>query len=172
MVYQHEFVERWGTYEKCFHKWDNDRHKLSHPNEFPLPNGGPFQVVLITHDESMFYQNNHCKIAWTQKNSRLMPQPKGEGQLIMISDFLTSEWGCLHNGNESVSIAVFPPFVLLTWTPLFREARIIFKAEKNHHGYFGTEEILTQVDSAINIFEGLSKGNFRALFMFDNAPSH
>jgi hypothetical protein len=172
VVYRREFVERWGTYEKRFHKWDNDGHELPRPNGFPLPNGGPFWLVLITHDESMFYQNDHRKIAWTQKNSRPTPQPKGEGQSIMISDFLTSEWGRLCDGDESVSIAVFPPSVLLTWTPIFREARVIFKAGKNRDGYFGAEEILTQVDSAIDIFEGLSKGNFRALFMLDNAPSH
>ena len=29
-----------------------------------------------------------------------------------------------------------------------------------------------QVDSAIDIFKGLSKGNAKALFLFDNAPSH
>jgi hypothetical protein len=67
-------------------------------------------------------------------------------------------------------ITVFPPFFLLTF--VFREAWVNFKAGKNHDGYFGAEDLLAQVDSAIDIFEGLSKGNFKVLFLFDNAPSH
>jgi hypothetical protein len=70
----------------------------------------------------------------------------------------------------SLFITIFPPFFLLTF--IFREAWIIFKAGKNHDGYFGAKDFLVQVDSAINIFEGLSKGNFKVLFLFDNALSH
>jgi hypothetical protein len=62
------------------------------------------------------------------------------------------------------------PYLLLT--SVFREARVIFKAGKNWDGYFGAQELLAQVDHAIDIFEGLSKGNFKAIFLFDNAPSH
>src|ERR1700679_4221293 len=72
----------------------------------------------------------------------------------------------------SSSITTFPPSLQVSLTSVFREARIVFKAGKNRDGYFGAEELLTQVDSAIDIFEGLSKGNFKALFLFDNAPSH
>jgi hypothetical protein len=46
------------------------------------------------------------------------------------------------------------------------------KLERIMMGNFGAEELLTQVDSAIDIFEVLSKGNFKALFLFDNAPGH
>ena len=70
----------------------------------------------------------------------------------------------------SLSLTVFPPFFLQTF--VFREAQIIFKAGRNCDGYFSAKDLFTQVNSAINIFEGLSKGNFNALFLFDNAPSH
>jgi len=70
----------------------------------------------------------------------------------------------------SPSITFSPTLPLLT-SPS-REALVIFKAGKNRDEYFGAEEILTQVDSAIDIFEGLSQGNFKALFLFNNAPSH
>jgi hypothetical protein len=69
----------------------------------------------------------------------------------------------------SSSIAIFP---LSFYQLFFREARILFKAGKNRDGYFGAEDLLAQVDSAIDIFEGLTKGNAKALFLFDNAPSH
>jgi hypothetical protein len=53
-----------------------------------------------------------------------------------------------------------------------REARIIFKAGKNRDGYFDADDLLRQVDYAIDIFEGRSKGWAQGLFLFDNAPSH
>lgn len=169
VAYRRAFVERWKTYDMRFHKWDNDGCELPRPNGFPLPDNGPFRLVLITHDESTFYQNDRRKIVWAESTSRPMPQPKGDGQSIMVSDFLTSEWGRLRDGDECVPHCLSPIFLL---TFVFREARVIFKAGKNRDGYFSAEDLLAQVDSAIDIFEGLSKGNFRALFLFDNAPSH
>ena len=72
----------------------------------------------------------------------------------------------------SLSIVIFPLFSFFTDVSFFREARVIFKPGKNCDGYFSAEDLLAQVDSAIDIFEGLSKGNAKALFLFDNAPSH
>jgi hypothetical protein len=172
VAYRHEFVERWKTYDKRFHQWNDGGHELSCPNGFPVPDGLPFRLVLITHDESTFYQNDRRKTAWTQKTSRPTPQPKGDGQSIMVSDFLMSEWGRLRDGDESVHHHSSSLLLLTSVFSVFREAQIIFKAGKNRDGYFGAEELLAQVNSAINIFEGLSKGNFKALFLFDNTPSH
>ena len=55
---------------------------------------------------------------------------------------------------------------------LSREARVFFKAGINRDGYFGAENLLQQVDYAIDIFEGKSKGLAQGLFLFDNAFSH
>ena len=52
------------------------------------------------------------------------------------------------------------------------EARVIFKAGKNRDGWFAAEDLLKQVDHAINIFEGKTDGRATGLFLFDNAPSH
>jgi hypothetical protein len=37
---------------------------------------------------------------------------------------------------------------------------------------FSSEDLLAQVDRAIDVFEGLTKGYAQGLFLFDNAPSH
>ena len=103
-----------------------------------LPDNGPFRLVLITHDESTFYQNDRRKIVWAESTSRPMPQPKGDGQSIMVSDFLTSEWGRLRDGDECVPHCLSPLFLL---TFVFREARVIFKAGKNRDGYFSAEDL-------------------------------
>ena len=109
VAYRREFVERWKTYDMRFHRWDDDGLELPRPIGFPVPDGLPFRLVLITHDESTFYQNDQRKIVWAQTTSRPTPQPKGEGQSIMVSDFLTSEWGRLHDGHEFVHH--LPPFL-------------------------------------------------------------
>jgi hypothetical protein len=39
-------------------------------------------------------------------------------------------------------------------------------------GYFDANDLQRQVDFAIDIFEGKTKGYAQGLFLFDNAPSH
>jgi hypothetical protein len=55
---------------------------------------------------------------------------------------------------------------------LCREACIVFKAGKNRDGYFTADNLIQQVDKAINIFEDWTNGFATGLFCFDNAPSH
>ena len=52
-----------------------------------------------------------------------------------------------------------------------KEARVYFKAGKNRDGYFTFEDLLHQVNNAIDIFEQRFPGT-RAVFAFDNAPTH
>jgi len=61
---------------------------------------------------------------------------------------------------------------IFTSTTFTREARIIFKAGRNRDGYFNADDLLQQVDNAIDIFDVLTKGYAQGLFLFDNAPSH
>ena len=101
--YRDKFVERWmgaTGYEKRMHQWDNDGNELR-PTGFPVK-GGHFRIIPVTHDESTFYQNDEHKITWAQQSERPLPKPKGEGQSIMVSDFLTAEWGRLRDGDECV----------------------------------------------------------------------
>ena len=49
---------------------------------------------------------------------------------------------------------------------------MIFKPGINCNGYFTSENLLQQVEHAIDIVEGKTKGNSQGLFLFDNAPSH
>ena len=52
------------------------------------------------------------------------------------------------------------------------EAQVVFKAGKNRDGYFTAEDLLLQVEKAVDIFESRTNGTGTGLFMFDNAPSH
>ena len=52
------------------------------------------------------------------------------------------------------------------------EARVFCKAGKNRDGYFDADDLLQQIDNAIDIFEAKTNGFATGLFLFDNAPSH
>ena len=86
----------------------------------------------------------------------------------MISDFLTSEWGRLWDENRFV----FASLSLQPHSHFHSEARVIFQPGKNQDGWFTADNLLAQVDHAIDIFEGLTGGYAQAIFLFDNAPSH
>ncbi len=101
--YRQAFIERWKQYERHFHLWDNDRNLLPLPNGFPVPGAlGRFHLILVTHDESTFFQNDLQKSRWSHKGDKPTPSPKGDGQSVMVSDFLTADWGRLCDGDESV----------------------------------------------------------------------
>jgi hypothetical protein len=52
------------------------------------------------------------------------------------------------------------------------EAHIIFKAGKQHNGWFNVDHLLSQVTHTINIFKHKTNGYAQGLFVFNNAPSH
>ena len=97
--YRKAFVARWKEYEKRFHTWDHNGNPLPLPTGFPVP-GARFHLILITHDESTFYQNDERKTHWAHASSTPTPKQKGNGQSLMVSDFLTVEWGRLCHGKK------------------------------------------------------------------------
>ncbi len=54
----------------------------------------------IMHDESTFFQNDECNMGWSHANSKPKLKAKGSGQSLIVLDFLTSDWGWLHNGDK------------------------------------------------------------------------
>ncbi|KIJ26478.1 hypothetical protein M422DRAFT_140014, partial [Sphaerobolus stellatus SS14] len=152
--YRNSLVERWlgeKGYEKRMVVYDNDGNIVSKPNGWGDKNHR-FLLILVTHDESTFYANDRRNSKWFHSSEKAVPQPKGEGASIMVSDFLVPEWGRLKDDED--------------------EARVLFRAGKNRDGYFTAEDLLKQVEKAIDIFESRTKGTATGLFMFDNAPSH
>lgn len=99
--YRQAFVERWMRHELRFHRWDHDGTELPRPNGFPVPGAiGRFRLILVTHDESTFFQNDERTTGWNHATSKSKPKAKGNGQSLMVSDFLTSDWGRLRDGDE------------------------------------------------------------------------
>ena len=52
------------------------------------------EIVLVTHDESVFYSNDGKRGVWA-KSGELPLRKKGNGRSIMVSEFLTEEYGRL-----------------------------------------------------------------------------
>lgn len=148
--YRRQFCERWEGYAKRMAIFDNDGNKISDPMGIDFANG-MYPLIHVTHDESTFHANDRRRKQWNHSDAVVL-QPKGEGQSIMVSDFLTREWGHLEFDGE--------------------EARSTFKAGKNREGYFTNDNLVEQVDKAIDIFEARTHGFTRALFTFDNATTH
>ena len=109
VTYRDMFVHRWAEYEMRFLLWDENGKPLPSPSL-----SDSRRLILITHDESTFFQNDERKTCWSHQDSRPAPKPKGDGQLLMISDFLTTEWGRLRDDNRFVSGSFFSFLVSLS----------------------------------------------------------
>jgi hypothetical protein len=99
VAYHTGFLARWDEYTKRMVTYDHLGNVLTTPDGFCVP-GGQFRLILVTHDESTFYANDHRKTKWIHSTEKVLLERKGEGQSLMVSDFLTSEWGRLKDGNE------------------------------------------------------------------------
>lgn len=77
--YRKGFVERWREYERRFVIYGNDGKVLSTPTGFPVPQGVRFRLILVTHDESTFYENDRRKLQWVNDKAKPVTEKKGEG---------------------------------------------------------------------------------------------
>lgn len=101
VAYRQKFVGRFLThYAPRMYTWDNAGNEAK-PVGFNSPDirNGRFRLIAVTHDKSTFYANDERKTQWIHESQKATPVKKGEGTSIMISDFLTSEWGHLTNAN-------------------------------------------------------------------------
>jgi hypothetical protein len=82
--------------------YDKDGNTDKTLSGFAVPPGLAFKLILVTHDELTFYENDRQQNCWSHKNDKATPQKKGEGTSLMVLDFLTTEWGQLTHGDECV----------------------------------------------------------------------
>jgi hypothetical protein len=109
VTYRHAFIHRWADYKMWFQIWDTNGNPrpLSYLSDLcPL--------ILITHNESVFFQNDEKTTCWSHQDSHPSPKPKGEGQSLMVSDFLTAEWGCLCDSERSAFFFFFLHSLIIT----------------------------------------------------------
>ena len=103
VAYRQAFVYRWVEYEVRFPFLDDSGNPLPSPSNLrPF-----FNLILVTHDKSTFFQNDQRTTCWNRlRDSRPVPRPHGDVQLLMVSDFLTAEWGRLRDDNMCVNFFI------------------------------------------------------------------
>jgi hypothetical protein len=119
------------------------------------------EIILITHDECIFYSNDGKRGVWT-KSGELPLRKKGNGRSIMVNEFLTEECDRLKlNSQQRQENPSIP-----------EEARVYLQPGKDRDGYWTSENLVEQVKTkAIPIFEAIFP-NCIALFAFDNSFNH
>jgi len=95
--YRKDFVARWAEYEKCMVQYGNDRKIATIPSGFPVEQVIWFCLILLTHDKSTFFADHQCKNSWHAPGSKPTPERKHEGESLMVSEFLSPEWGSLRD---------------------------------------------------------------------------
>ena len=69
----------------------------------------------------MFYQNNKRKTHWAHSSMTATLKPKGNGQLLMVLDFLTIKWGHLCDENKCIFLFMPLVFISLIQTPTVKQ---------------------------------------------------
>jgi hypothetical protein len=146
--WQKRFLPRWMSLEEWRWKWKEDC-LAEEIGERPQN----CRIVVWFHDESTFYANDRRKLRWVHKNETAVPRPKGEGASLMVADFVSADYGWLRSPDKT------------------KEARVFFKAGKNHEGYFTNADILSQTSNAMDILTEFYPDDEHK-FVFDNATTH
>lgn len=146
---QHIFLPAWKEIMPHLRTWSSD----GMIEESTEPRPRQQKTTVWYHDESTYYQNDRRKLRWVHIDEKPVPQPKGEGASLMISDFVSADYGWLQSPDGSET------------------ARMVFRAGKNRDGYFTNDSILGQVARAMDILEKHYPGD-KHVFIFDNATTH
>ena len=146
--YREGFVKRFvEKYLPRMTHFSGDHMEVEHP---PILNGDEKEIVLITHDESIFKVNDDQKYVRLENDEQML-KPKGEGRGIMISDFMCHCHGRLIDQDD--------------------DAQDILKYGQNYDGYWDGMNVAEAAKHAHAISRKLHPGKI-SLFIFDNSANH
>lgn len=114
LLEQH-FLPVWTRYQCYMWKWKIGDITMEDLSE--VESSGQHTVMWF-HDESTFYVNDQRKMCWVHDSESALPQQKGEGASLMVTDFVSADYGWhgSWDGKEST--------------------RVLFKAGRVQDGYF------------------------------------
>src|SRR5207248_7660614 len=127
--YRKKFLEEIFNYEKYMTTFDDETLEPIPPILSPDKK----EIVLVTHDECIFYSNDGKRGVWV-KNGELPLKKKGNGRSIMVSEFLTEKIGRLSLNQVQIQDNPTIP----------EEARVYLKPGKNHEGYWKNQDLIDQ----------------------------
>jgi hypothetical protein len=131
---QEVFLLAWYGLEGRIRAWKGDKMDTLE-DVVELINEARKRIVVWFHDESIFYAHDRRKSQWVADDSSPLPYAKGEGVSLMVTDFVSADYGWLRSKDSLDS------------------ARVVFRLGKNRDGYFSNEEILAQLAKVMDILE-------------------
>ena len=63
-------------------------------------------LVIWFHDECIFYAHDHHIICWVHSSETAKPYAKGEGESLMVADFVLADYGFLSSPEGCGSVRV------------------------------------------------------------------
>src|SRR6185437_16255973 len=100
----------------------------------PVLKVGKRELILVTHDECIFYSYNRKRGIWVYDG--MMPlRKKGNGKSIMVSEFVSEACGRLQLSEEERENHCDIP----------AEARCYLTSSKNDKNYWTIEHLLKQI---------------------------
>ncbi|KAJ7670198.1 hypothetical protein B0H14DRAFT_3691876 [Mycena olivaceomarginata] len=149
---QEVFLPAWYSMEGRMRAWTGNN--METPEDIvELINEAGKWIVVWFHDESIFYAHDRRTSQWVADDASPSPYAKGEGVSLMVADFVSADYGWLRSKDGLES------------------ARVIFRPGKNRDGHCTNEEILAQLEKAMNILERDYPNDIH-VFVFDNATTH
>jgi hypothetical protein len=140
------FLPAWSKIKSQTQDWTT-----SQPQPPPPPHRQT--TVIWFHDKLTFYVNDRKVKRWVHVNETAKPYAKGEGPSQMVANMVSADYGWLHSPDGSEA------------------AQVLFKASKNHEGYFTNEDILNQANNAMDTLVKHFP-NENHVLVFDNAMTH
>ncbi|KAF8593236.1 hypothetical protein BDV93DRAFT_566760 [Ceratobasidium sp. AG-I] len=117
-------------------------------------------LVPWFHDESTYRAHNRRLTYWIHESETAGLYKKGEGVTLMVADIVSPNYGFLQEESDGTSPQVED-----------KRARVTFRAGKQRDGYFCNDDVVEQLEHAIEIAKSRYP-NKDHLFIFDNATTH
>ena len=150
----------------------------------PLPDAAESEIVRVFHDECICGANEGRRTYWGNKGDRFFHKSKGGS--IMISGFI-----CACHGRMEIPPDQMEAFGVFCRTDLrFKDLAFTKSAfttddgrkgvhsfttiepGKNKDGWWKGEDVASQLEEVVPIFEFLHPASAKALFVFDNSTNH
>ncbi|PKB93644.1 hypothetical protein RhiirA5_247291, partial [Rhizophagus irregularis] len=128
--YRKSFLDEIYSYEKYMAKYEGETIERIPP----ILESDDKEVILVTHDECIFYSNDGKRGVWA-KSGELPLRKKGNGRSIMVSEFLLEECGRLKLNIQQHQENPFIP----------EEVRVYLQPGKDREGYWTSEHLINQI---------------------------
>ena len=123
-------------------------------------------TIFWFHDESTFNANDDEVTMWKDDTMQVI-KPKGRGAGLMVSDFIEERDGYLALSDSMHT-------TLSQGNPTLKQsARVIFEYGKNKEGYWTSEDLMKQMETAVAVAEAKYPSRiFNHVWIFDHSCGH